>query len=110
MSRPIKSEGSGTPVEHPRAVDSAHAVPVPEVFRLSHYLFRRAETPHELEQVHRLNYRTFVGEIPQHADPGTGYLIDKFHDKNQYFVALRDGRVIGMVAVHDQAPFSVTDR
>ena len=25
-----------------------------------------------MEQVHELNYRTFVREIPQHADTGTG--------------------------------------
>ena len=74
------------------------------------YVFKRAETNEEFEQIHRLNYRTFVAEIPQHRDPGTGRLVDKFHDKNGYFVALDCGRVIGMISVHDQPPFSVADR
>lgn len=56
-----------------------------------------------------LVYRTFVVEIKQHADPGDSRLIDKFHHKNRYLVALRDGRVCGMVAIHDQPPFSVAD-
>jgi aspartate aminotransferase-like enzyme/GNAT superfamily N-acetyltransferase len=37
-------------------------------------------------------------------------LVDKFHDKNTYFVAVRDGAVIGMLAVHDRAPFSIEDK
>ena len=74
------------------------------------YLFKRAETEWELEQVHQLNYRTFVREIPQHSDPGSGRLIDKFHDKNDYFIALSGDRVIGMVSVHDRPPFSIAER
>ena len=34
------------------------------------YVFKRAETDDEFDQIHALNYRTFVGEIPQHADTG----------------------------------------
>jgi aspartate aminotransferase-like enzyme len=80
------------------------------MLRVGEYVFKRAETSDELEQIHRLNYRTFVSEIPQHADPGTGRLVDKFHDKNAYFIALLENRVVGMVSVHDQPPFSVADR
>ncbi len=79
-------------------------------FKLGPFTFKVAETPGELEQVHRLNYKTFVREIPQHHDPGSGCLVDKFHDKNQYFIALRDERVIGMVSAHDRPPYSVSDR
>src|SRR5438093_1375485 len=57
------------------------------ILELSHYSFKRAETPHELEQVHHLNYQTFVREVRQYADPGTDYLIDKYHHKNQYIAA-----------------------
>jgi aspartate aminotransferase-like enzyme/predicted N-acetyltransferase YhbS len=79
--------------------------------RLGPYTFKAAQTPDELEQVHRLNYQTFVREIPQHADPGDGErLVDKFHDKNLYFVAKREGRVIGMVSAHAQPPFSVAGK
>src|SRR4051794_40055715 len=74
------------------------------------YVFKRAETDDEFDQIHALNYRTFVGEIPQHADTGTGRLVDKFHHKNTYFIALADREVVGMVSVHGQAPFSIADR
>src|SRR5882724_499383 len=73
------------------------------------YVFKQAEAGPELEAVHRLNYRTFVREIPQHADPGTDRLVDKFHDRNVYFVALKDGRVVGMISAHGEPPFSVAD-
>src|SRR5262249_54058588 len=54
--------------------------------------------------------RTFVGEIPQHPDPGGGRLVDKFHEKNTYLIALHRGRVVGMLSVHDRPPFSVAAR
>ena len=73
------------------------------------YRFKLAESPDEIEQIQRLVYRTFVLEIKQHPDPGGGRLIDKFHHKNRYLVAVRDGQVWGMVAVHDQPPFSVAE-
>lgn len=73
------------------------------------YHFKLAEAPDEIDQIHRLVYRTFVMEIPQHPDPGGGRLIDKFHHKNQYLVAEREGQICGMVAVHDRPPFSVAD-
>jgi len=74
------------------------------------YVFKRAETTEEFEQIHRLNYRTFVTEIPQHYDTGDGRLVDKFHAKNTYFIALRRDQVVGMISIHDQPPFSVADR
>jgi aspartate aminotransferase-like enzyme/GNAT superfamily N-acetyltransferase len=78
--------------------------------RLGPYLVKRAVTEVEFDQVHRLSYETFVREIPQHPDPGTGLLVDKFHHKNTYWIALHDGELVGMVAAHDQPPFSVADR
>ncbi|HXG10980.1 MAG TPA: aminotransferase class V-fold PLP-dependent enzyme [Gemmataceae bacterium] len=80
------------------------------MLRVGEYIFKRAETEEEFEQIHRLNYRTFVNEIPQHTDPGNGRLVDKFHAKNAYFIALHGDRVVGMVSVHDQPPFSVAER
>jgi aspartate aminotransferase-like enzyme len=80
------------------------------MMQVGRYTFKRAETPQEMEQIHRLNYQTFVSEIPQHPDPGTGRLVDKFHHKNAYFIAVEDDQVIGMVCGHDQPPFSVADR
>lgn len=80
------------------------------MLRVGHYLFKRAETTREFEQIHRLNHRTFVEEIPQHQSTDTGLLVDKFHQKNAYLVVLREDRVVGMVSAHDEPPFSVADR
>ena len=80
------------------------------MLQVGRYLFKRADAGNEFEQIHRLNYRTFVEEIPQHAASRRGRLIDKFHAKNTYFVALLEGRVVGILSVHDQPPFSVADR
>ena len=78
--------------------------------RLGRYEFKAAETPAEHEQLHRLNYETFVREVAQHDDTGDGRLVDKFHDKSLYFVALDGSRVVGMLSVHDRAPFSIADK
>src|SRR5262249_44210128 len=82
----------------------------PRMYRDGGYVFKRADTSEEIEQIHCLNYRTFVAEIPQHHDTGDGRLVDKFHAKNTYFIALRHGQVIGRSSVHDQPPFPVADR
>ena len=74
------------------------------------YVFKHAESAAEFEQIHAMNYATFVREIPQHPDSGDGRLVDKFHDRNLYFIALRGDRVVGMLAVNDQPPFSITSR
>lgn len=73
------------------------------------YVFKIAETTQELDEIHRLLYRTFVLEVPRYDDPGTGYLVDKFHERNLYFIAVREGQVCGMMALHDRPPFSVAD-
>jgi len=80
------------------------------MLHVGQYVFKQAESPAEFEQIHALNYRTFVGEIPQHPDPGNGLLIDKFHGQNVYQIGLRAGRVVGMISGHDQPPFSVAER
>src|SRR5690348_15956833 len=78
--------------------------------QLGPYLFKIADTDAEFEQIHRLNFQTFVREIPQHADRGGETLVDKFHHKNTYIIAVRDGRVVGMLCAHRTPPFSVADR
>lgn len=78
-------------------------------FQSGSFRFQLATKPEEIEQIHRLLYRTFVLEIGRYPDAGTGRHVDKFHHKNTYFVALRDGDVRGMLAVHGQPPFSVAD-
>lgn len=78
-------------------------------FQLGSYRFQIADQPAQVDQIQRLLYRTFVQEVGQYADLGTGWHVDKFHHKNTYLVALRDDVVQGMVAMHDQPPFSVAD-
>jgi aspartate aminotransferase-like enzyme/N-acyl-L-homoserine lactone synthetase len=80
------------------------------MLRVGNYVFKRAETKHEFDQIHRLNHRTFVEEIAQHSPTGSGLLVDKFHHKNSYLIVLRDDELVGMVSAHDQPPFSVADR
>jgi hypothetical protein len=74
------------------------------------YWWKRAETPGEIEQIHELNHRTFVEEIRQQPDGGGRRLVDRFHEKNRYFIALRGARVVGMVSVNDRPPFSIEER
>jgi aspartate aminotransferase-like enzyme/N-acyl-L-homoserine lactone synthetase len=80
------------------------------MLRVGKYVFKRAETKQEFDQIHRLNHRTFVEEIAQHSPRGGESLVDKFHDKNSYLIAVREDQVVAMIGAHDQAPFSVAER
>jgi aspartate aminotransferase-like enzyme len=73
-------------------------------------VFREAESTAELEQIHALNHRVFAEEIGQHHTQASRRLIDRFHERNRYFVAVRDGAVKGMISAHDGPEFSVTRR
>lgn len=64
----------------------------------------------EFEQIHQLNYRTFVEEIPQHAPNPEGRLVDRFHAENKYIVALHGRDLVGMVALRAQRPFSLDSK
>lgn len=72
--------------------------------------FKVADQPWEFEQIHRLNYRTFVDEIPQHAANDRRVLVDRFHDQNTYLVALRGRALVAMVALRCQRPFSLDQK
>ena len=72
--------------------------------------FKIASEANEFEQIHRLNYKTFVEEIPQHATNQEHILIDKFHPENTYIVCLHVDQVVGMVAMRDQRPFSLDSK
>ena len=69
--------------------------------------FKVASEPDEFEQIYRLNYRTFVEEIPQHAPNGDGVLVDKFDPENIYFICRRGDRVIGMLTMRTKRPWSL---
>jgi hypothetical protein len=70
----------------------------------------RVATEAEFEAIHRLNYRTFVEEIPQHEPNQEHRLVDKFHDQNTYLVAMRGDRLVGMMAVRGERPFSLDQK
>jgi len=69
--------------------------------------FKVATEAWEIELVHKLNYRTFVDEIPQHEPNQRQALVDKFHAENTYLICLRGRELLGMVAVRDKRPFSL---
>jgi aspartate aminotransferase-like enzyme/GNAT superfamily N-acetyltransferase len=77
--------------------------------------FKIAADESEFEAVHRLNYRTFVEEIPQHAPSSEPRLVDKFHAENTYVICLAHEagappRLIGMVALRERRPFSLDQK
>jgi len=61
----------------------------------------------EFEAIHRLNYQTFVEEIPQHAPNPDGRLVDRFHAENHYVIALQGRQLAGMLALRWHRPFSL---
>jgi len=69
--------------------------------------FKIATEPEEFHQIHRLNYQTFVEEIPQHPPNPERLLVDRFHDENCYCICLDGPRLAGMVAMRSRRPFSL---
>jgi predicted N-acetyltransferase YhbS len=70
----------------------------------------RLATPEDYEAIHRLNYRTFVEEIPQHPPNRERRLVDRFHDTNVYAVYEVHGEVVGMVSGRTHRPFSLDQK
>lgn len=73
-------------------------------------VFKFASEDWEFEQIHRLNYRTFVEEIPQHKASPTHRLVDKFHAENTYLICLDDQKIVGMLAARGNRPFSLDQK
>src|SRR5690349_14468707 len=73
-------------------------------------VFKRATEDWEFESIHRLNYRTFVEEIPQHKASPTHRLVDKFHAENTYLTCFEGNQLIGMLAVRGTRPFSLDQK
>lgn len=69
-----------------------------------------ADKADEFEQIARLNYETFVEEIPQYAANPQRTLVDRFHGSNTYLICLREGQLVGMVALRDKRPFSLDSK
>lgn len=72
--------------------------------------FKIASEPAEFEQIHRMNYRTFVEEIPQHQPDPSGSRVDRFHDENTYIVGKDGDRVVAMLALRSKRPFSLDEK
>src|SRR5579871_2882373 len=72
--------------------------------------FKTASEDWEFEQIHRLNYKTFVEEIPQHHAAPTHRLVDKFHSENTYLISLSGKQLVGMLAVRGNRPFSLDQK
>ena len=70
-------------------------------------VFKFATEDWEFEQIHQLNYRTFAEEIPQHQKSAAQRLVDKFHAENTYLICLCDQKLVGMLAVRSNRPFSL---
>lgn len=74
------------------------------------YVFKFAESQEEFVGVQRLNHQAFADELGQHEATGSGLLRDRFEAKSRYVIALRDKDVVGMLAIHDKAPYSIEQR
>ena len=73
-------------------------------------VFKFASEDWEFELIHRLNYRTFVEEIPQHKASPTHRLVDKFNAENTYLICLNDQKLVGMLAARGNRPFSLDQK
>lgn len=70
-------------------------------------IFKVARLEAEFEQIHKLNYRTFVEEIPQHPENPSRRLVDTFHNENTYIICLDREHLVGMVTLRGKRPFSL---
>jgi len=66
-----------------------------------------AQSTEEFEQIHNLNYETFVDEISQHSSNKSKRLIDQFDSENIYYIAKVNDELVGMLALRDKRPFSL---
>ncbi|WP_240033998.1 GNAT family N-acetyltransferase [Planococcus salinus] len=71
------------------------------------YWCKIARTEAEFDAIAKLNYETFVEEIPQHEKTTTGRRVDPFHNENTYVIVLKESTIVGMIALREQRPFSL---
>ncbi len=71
------------------------------------FIFKIADKKWEFEEINKLNYQTFVEEIPQHKRNETETLVDKFDAENTYLICIKGKILVGMVAVRGKRPFSL---
>lgn len=73
----------------------------------SHPLTIKIATQYEFDQIQQLNHEIFAEEIPQHEKRPDGKLLDAFHEKNTYIIALEGEALVGMVCYNAIRPFSL---
>ncbi len=69
--------------------------------------FKIATKKEEFEQIHKMNYETFVEEIPRYEPNSTSILVDKFHNDSTYIICISQGKILGMVSILRKRPFSL---
>lgn len=70
----------------------------------------RLATPEDAPAIHRLNYETFVEEIPQHEPNEERRLVDRFYDTSTYWIGEQDGQLVAMCALRTTHPFSLEQK
>ncbi len=78
--------------------------------REGYIVFRKAIEQKDFNKIHQFNHEIFAGEIHQHSLSEEGWLIDKFHNKNHYFIAERGETIIGLISAHWEPPYSIEDK
>lgn len=61
----------------------------------------------DFDLIHQLNHTIFAEEIPQHEKRENHRLVDQFHEKNTYIIALLGEEVVGMICYNAERPFSL---
>ncbi len=64
-------------------------------------------TERDLDEIRRLNHRTFAEEIPQHARRADGRLVDPFERDTVFILARIATGLVGMLALRTTRPFSL---
>lgn len=72
--------------------------------------YKVAKEEWEFEQIHKLNYKTFVEEIPQNKRNSKKAFVDKFHKENTYLICLQNDILVGMIAIRNKRPFSLDEK
>ncbi|WP_215143025.1 GNAT family N-acetyltransferase [Exiguobacterium qingdaonense] len=72
-------------------------------------IYRKADVS-DFDAIHRLNYETFVEEIPQHPPNPERRLVDRFHGENTYWIGEANGEVVAMCALREERPFSLEQK
>ncbi len=83
--------------------------------RVESFVFKRADEAWEFEAIHRLNYATFVEEIPQHTPDPARSRVDRFHAENEYVIAVHEApngerTLAAMVAFRARRPWSLDQK